>query len=63
MCPVSNLVYLLIAIVLICIGLAILWVRNRPSATSPRSSVEEFHHKMRALAPDDPSDRRRGPGA
>jgi hypothetical protein len=63
MCPVSNLVYLLIAIVLSCIGLAILWVRNRPSATSPRSSVEEFHHKMRALAPDDPSDRRRGPGA
>lgn len=63
MCPVSNLVYLLISIVLSCIGLAILWVRNRPSATSPRSSVEEFHHKMRALAPDDPSDRRRGPGA
>lgn len=62
MCPVSNLVYLLIAIVLSGIGLAILWVRNRPSATSPRSSVEEFHHKMRALAPDDPGDRR-GRGA
>jgi hypothetical protein len=63
MWPVNNLVYLLIAIALSCIGLAILWVRNRPSASSPRSSVEEFHHKMSALAPDDPADRRRGPGA
>jgi hypothetical protein len=41
----------------------VLWLRNRPSASSPRSSVEEFHHKMRALAPDDPADRPRGPGA
>jgi hypothetical protein len=63
MCAVSNVVYLLIAIGLSCIGLAILWLRNRPSAASPRSSVEEFHHKMRALAPDDPADRRRGRGA
>lgn len=63
MWPVNNLAYLLIAIALSCIGLAILWVRNRPSASSPRSSVEEFHHKMNALAPDDPADRRRGPGA
>ena len=56
---VSNLWYLLIAIGLSCVGLAVLWARNRPPAASPRSSVEEFHHKMRALAPDDPTDRRR----
>jgi len=60
---VSNLWYLLIAIGLSCFGLAILWVRNRPPAASPRSSVEEFHHKMRALAPDDRTDRRRDEGA
>jgi hypothetical protein len=60
---VSNLVYLLIAIVLSGVGLAILWLRNRPSTNSPRSSVEEFHHEMRALAPDEPLDRRRGRGA
>lgn len=63
MCPVNNVAYLLIAIALSCIGLLVLWLRNRPSASSPKSSVEEFHHKMRALAPDDPADRRRGPGA
>lgn len=54
---VSNLVYLLIALGLSGIGLLVLWARNRPSASSPRSSVEEFHHKMRALAPDEPRDR------
>ncbi len=63
MSPVSNLWYLLIAIGLSCIGLAILWIRNRPAASSPRSSVEEFHHKMNALAPDDRGDRRSGRGA
>ena len=60
---VSNLWYLLIAIGLSCVGLAILWVRNRPPAASPRSSVEEFHHKMRALAPDDQAGHRRDEGA
>ena len=54
---VSNLVYLLIALVLSGMGLLVLWARNRPSAASPRSSVEEFHHKMRALAPDETRDR------
>ena len=61
--PVSNVVYLLIAVVLSCVGLGVLWLRNRPSPTSPRSSVEEFHHKMRALAPEEPTDGRRGRGA
>jgi hypothetical protein len=60
---VSNLWYLLIAVGLSCVGLMILWVRNRPRTNSPRSSVEEFHHEMRALAPDEPLDRRRGTGA
>jgi hypothetical protein len=60
---VSNLVYLLIAIALSAVGLLVLWIRTRPPTTSPRSSVEEFHHKMRALAPDEPTDRRSGRGA
>lgn len=60
---VSNLVYLLIAIALSAVGLLVLWIRTRPPTTSPRSSVEEFHHKMRALAPDEPADRHSGRGA
>lgn len=60
---VSNLVYLLIAIALSAVGLLVLWIRTRPPTTSPRSSVEEFHHKMRALAPDERSDRHSGRGA
>ncbi len=59
---VSNLVYLLIALGLSGVGLLILWARNRPSPTSPRSSVEEFHDKMRALAPDESADRGAGQG-
>ncbi len=48
----NNLVYLLIAVGLSGIGLLVLWVRSRPSPSSPRSSVEEFNQKMRALSPD-----------
>jgi hypothetical protein len=59
MCPVSNLVYLLVAVGVSCIGLLVLWLRNRPPASSPRSSVEEFNHTLRALAPDDEAPPRR----
>ncbi len=50
---VNNVYYLLIAVVLSGIGLLALWFRNRPAPTSPRSSVDEFNDKMRALAPDE----------
>jgi hypothetical protein len=48
----NNLVYLLLALVLSGIGLLVLWIRSRPSPASPRSSVEQFNEKMRALSPD-----------
>lgn len=57
---VHNLVYLLIAVGLSAVGLLVLWFRNRPPTSSPRSSVEEFNGKMRALAPEEagrPTDR------
>lgn len=57
MCTVSNVVYLLVAVGVSAVGLLVLWLRNRPPASSPRSSVEEFHHTLRALAPDDDHDR------
>ncbi len=64
MVRVSNLVYLLVAVALSVVGLLVLWIRNRPPASSPRSSIEEFHETLRALAPEDePSSdapRRRG---
>lgn len=47
----SNLVFLLIAVVLSVIGVGVLVLRNRPSS-SPHSSIDEFHDKMQALAPD-----------
>ena len=54
----NPLVYLLIVVVLSGLGLLVLWVRSRPSPSSPRSSVEQFHDKMRALAPDTDGDAR-----
>jgi hypothetical protein len=63
MWAVNNVVYLLIAVGVSAVGLLVLWVRNRPPASSPRSSVEEFHSTLRALAPDDDvSDSGRTPG-
>lgn len=50
---VNNLYYLLIAVGLSAVGLLVLWIRHRPPASSPRSSVEEFNEKMRALSPDE----------
>lgn len=49
----SNLVYLFVAVALSVLGLLVLWLRNRPPAASPRSSIEEFHDTLRALAPED----------
>jgi len=49
----SNLVYLLVVVGLSALGLAILWLRTRAPSSSPRSSVDQFNDKMRALAPDD----------
>lgn len=65
MCEVNNLVYLLIAVGVSAVGMLVLWMRNRPPASSPRSSVEEFHETLRALAPDesDPTDSTPGRGA
>jgi hypothetical protein len=54
----NNLVYLLVVVVLSGIGLLVLWVRSRPSPRSPRSSVEQFNEKMRALSPDAEQDQR-----
>jgi hypothetical protein len=48
----SNVVYLLIVVGISAVGLVILWARTR-APSSPRSSVEQFNDKMRALAPDD----------
>ncbi|MFZ4518591.1 MAG: hypothetical protein ACOYOP_09390 [Microthrixaceae bacterium] len=60
----SNLAFLLLAVVVSVVGVMVLWLRNRP-ATSRTSSIDEFSEKMRALAPDDDgqpptSSRRRG---
>ncbi len=48
----SNLAFLLLAVLVSVVGVMILWLRNRP-ATSRTSSIDEFSEKMRALAPDD----------
>ncbi|MEX0767716.1 MAG: hypothetical protein WD029_04515 [Microthrixaceae bacterium] len=53
----SNLWYLLIVVVLSCVGMLLLWVKNR-DPISPGSSVDQFQDKMQALAPqeDEPGD-------
>lgn len=60
----SNLVYLVVVVALSAVGLLALWARNR-TPTSPRSSVDQFSDRMRALAPEDeptggPAGRSRG---
>lgn len=47
----NNLAFLLIALVLSVLGVAVLWLRNR-EPSSPHSTIDEFHEKMRALAPE-----------
>lgn len=49
----SNLVFLGVALVISVIGVTILVLRSRPPS-SPHSSIDQFHDKMRALAPDEP---------
>ena len=48
----SNLVFLLLAVIISVVGVTVLVLRSRPSS-SPNSSIDQFHDKMRALAPDD----------
>ena len=48
----SNLVYLLVAVLISVVGVLVVWYRSRPSS-SPNSSVDQFNEKMRALAPND----------
>jgi hypothetical protein len=53
---VTNLAFLLIAVVLSAVGVLVLWLRNRPTS-SPTATIDEFSEKMRALAPDDDGSR------
>jgi len=56
----NNLMYLVVVAGLSAVGLVTLWARNR-TPSSPRSSVDQFNEKMRALAPEDePSSRGTG---
>jgi hypothetical protein len=48
---VSNLVYLLIALVLSVAGSLILWFRHR-RPTSLESGIDSFSRELKALAPD-----------
>lgn len=48
----NNVIYLFIVVGMSVVGLSLLWLRNRPGPSSPKSSVEEFNEKMKALAPD-----------
>jgi hypothetical protein len=47
---VSNVVYLVLVVALSCVGMLLLWVKNR-DPISPGSSVDQFQDKMQALAP------------
>ena len=48
----SNLAFLLVAAVISVVGVTVLVLRSRPPS-SPHSSIDQFHEKMRALAPDE----------
>lgn len=54
----SNLAFLLLAVLMSAVGVLVLWWRHRPRSSSPTASIEEFAEKMRALAPDDARDPR-----
>lgn len=49
----SNVAFLLVAVVISVVGVSILVVRSRPPS-SPNSSIDRFQEKMHALAPEDP---------
>ena len=52
----SNLLYLLIALVLSGIGWVLLWLRHR-QPTSMEYGIDEFNRELRALAPERPAAR------
>lgn len=54
----SNLIYLVIAIVLSLIGSLVLWYRTR-QPKSMEAGIREFSKGLRALAPDEPKGERR----
>jgi sensor domain CHASE-containing protein len=56
---VSNLIYLVIAIVLSLVGSLILWLRNR-QPKSMDAGIKQFSKGLEALAPDRERERRSG---
>jgi hypothetical protein len=56
---VSNLLYLLLAVVLSIVGSLVLWARNR-QPRSIESGIEQFSRELRALAPEHDDDEGRG---
>ena len=54
----GGLAFLLIAVIVSAIGVLVLWLRNRDSA-SVDSGVDEFRREMRALAPHERDEERR----
>ena len=54
----GGLAFLLIVLVISGLGLFVLWVRNRDSASLDQG-VEEFQREMRALSPDKRDEERR----
>jgi hypothetical protein len=55
---VTGLAFLLIVLAISGLGLLVLWVRNRDTASLDQG-VEEFQREMRALSPDKHDDERR----
>lgn len=58
----NGLGFLMIAVVLSVLGSLVLLLRQR-KPTSVDHAVDQFRKEMRALAPDDRSQRRPGPGS
>ncbi len=57
----SNLLYLLIAVVLSLLGSLVLWARNR-QPKSMEAGIQRFAKELRALAPEDENDQERRTG-
>jgi uncharacterized protein YxeA len=54
---VSNLIYLLLAVLLSIIGSLILWYRHR-RPRSMEAGIDEFNRELKALAPERRGERR-----
>lgn len=52
----SNLLYLLVAVLLSAVGCTFLWLRHR-KPQNLESGIDEFSRELRALAPDQRDDR------